>query len=121
MLAVKAQARLNEVFCVLGPYEDRMRIPPTSDSESDRKIVSESYAELKKTGVLHASKLVNILNSGMLTTDRIAKITKMTLERQETAFGHLTRVTVWVQRYVAICEKEAERAMKVTRRQTTYK
>jgi hypothetical protein len=61
--------------------------------------------------LLHASKFVNILNSGMLTTDRIAKITKMTLERQETEFWHLTRVAEWVQQYVLICEKEVERAM----------
>jgi hypothetical protein len=107
MLAVKAQACLNEVFRVLGPYEDRMGIPITSDYESDREIVSESYTELKKMKVLHASKFVNILNSGMLTTDRIAKITKTTLERR---LG-MTRIAVWVQRYVLICEKEAERAM----------
>jgi hypothetical protein len=103
-LAVRAQACLNEVFRVMGPYEDRM------GSDDD---VRESYAELKKMGVLHASKFVNILNSGMPTTDRIAKITKTTLERQETTFGHLTRVAVLVQRYVPICEKEAERAKKV--------
>jgi len=83
MLAVKAQACLNEVFRVLGPYEDRL--------EEDAR---ESYGELKKMGVLHASKFVNILNSGMLTTDRIANLMRMTLERQ-TAFGHLTRLAVW--------------------------
>jgi len=55
---------------------------------------------------------VNILNSGMLTTDRIANLMRMTLERQ-TAFGHLTRLAVWVQRYVPICEKETDRAKKV--------
>jgi hypothetical protein len=104
--SVCRKAAIISVFRVLGPYEDRMRIPLTSNSESGREIVSESYAELKKMGVLHASKLVNILNSGMLTADRIAKITKMTLKRQETAFGHLTRVAVWVQRYMLIfCEK----------------
>jgi hypothetical protein len=77
---------------VLVPYEDRM--------DED---VKESYAELKKMGVLHATKFVNILNSGMLTTDRIARITKTTLERQDVAFGDLTRVAVWVQRYVPVC------------------
>jgi hypothetical protein len=103
-LAVRAQACLNEVFRVMGPYEDRM------GSDDD---VRESYAELKKMGVLHASKFVNILNSGMLSTDRIAKISKTTLEWKETASGHLTRVAVWVQRYAPICEKEMDRAKKV--------
>jgi hypothetical protein len=46
----KAQACLNEVFRAPGPYEDRMRIPITSDSESNHENVSESYAELKENG-----------------------------------------------------------------------
>ena len=89
---------------MLDPYEDRI------EGNED---VRESYGELKKIGVLHASKFVNILNSGMLATDRVAKLMKTTLERQETAFGHLTRVAVWVQEYVQICDEEADRAKKV--------
>jgi len=99
-LASKAQICINEVFRVLEPHEHT--IP------EDRM---EDYRELKDKGLMQMSKIYNLMFGGRMMATGVASSIKLMLQRQETAYAHLTRLAVWTQDRVQVCMTEEKIAL----------
>ncbi|GJJ10657.1 hypothetical protein Clacol_004884 [Clathrus columnatus] len=103
VIAGKAQICFNETIRVITPHI--ARIPPD---------VLPDFEKVKELGLLQATKIYGLMYGWQQKVDGVSELwindmvasLKLMLQKQETAYGCLSRFAVWVQDEVPVIESE---------------